>query len=475
MAVLLTVLVLGGSVGLTAFVGETTASHGTASQTGFYTLPDETDASTPIISTRGHFKPKWFLWGFDAVALQEPHGKFDYETSADYSRTIEPCPPELVVYVHGFDNSERAAIQNFNIAADSLATLNYDHPVVGFSWDSNPGSFVPVSWWDAANEIADRNGPKLATYLQHLNTVCSETRVRIVAHSLGSRVVLSAIESLGEREANRTDGRTTIRSIHFLGAAVPRNLVTLEDPPGAAIQTHVGQLHSKYSRRDEILTVAYPVGQGTLQPALGKVGAPTDVALPVNYHQQDVTHLVGGSLFHHSAYSKVTADGGAMDTVTWDWANEKAIAAYYEDFTPHTSPLKQAVLSFTVGYQYSPWRHPPFPIFIAADTGGPVGDAYLISVNHADNSFEVEQFDRAVSTHDPAMWTDGADGAPRSIMFPETKAKFWGEIRPLVVVANSRKPACTYREFEQDGDIHHAFSHLRQVAYRPLVVICYPG
>jgi esterase/lipase superfamily enzyme len=50
--------------------------------------------------------------------------------------------------------------------------------------------------WRIAKQIANENGPILAKFIDSFKDECQGSKLRIIAHSLGSRVTLSAIQSL---------------------------------------------------------------------------------------------------------------------------------------------------------------------------------------------------------------------------------------------------------------------------------------
>jgi esterase/lipase superfamily enzyme len=80
----------------------------------------------------------------------------------------------------------------------SLQKEGYNIPVIGFSWDSDTAfslTNVAISQrgWDIAKLIANENGPILAKFIDSFKDECQESKLRIIAHSLGSRVTLSAI------------------------------------------------------------------------------------------------------------------------------------------------------------------------------------------------------------------------------------------------------------------------------------------
>ena len=76
----------------------------------------------------------------------------------------------------------------------SLESVGYNFPVIGFSRDSD--TIISSEGWDYAKIIAKKNGPKLAQFILDLQDNCPQTKIRLVAHSLGARVVLSSLKSL---------------------------------------------------------------------------------------------------------------------------------------------------------------------------------------------------------------------------------------------------------------------------------------
>jgi esterase/lipase superfamily enzyme len=79
-----------------------------------------------------------------------------------------------------------------------LNSNEYPISVIGFSWDSN--TIINPSGWTIAKSIAKQNGPKLAKFLSDLRTNCPNCNIRIIAHSLGAKVVESALIRLNNNE-----------------------------------------------------------------------------------------------------------------------------------------------------------------------------------------------------------------------------------------------------------------------------------
>lgn len=272
-----------------------------------FAAADEYDApsgaKTPIVSTRGHFHEGWW----EDVYRDENRDATEYDTTGDVPGLDSgDCPDEIVIYVHGFQNDEDAAVENFNAARESLAANGYTHPVVGFSWDSNTGALE----FDDAKQIATWNGKKLAQFVLDYRCECPDTRIRLVAHSMGARVVLNAIQELTENE-KWTDcecGNGKIDSVHLLGAAVDNEEVGVESGFGSAIEEVVGEFHNMWNSEDDVLSTWYGVEEG--DQALGEDGAEDASDTPENYRDHDVTDEVGDD---HSGYNTGGDDADAND------------------------------------------------------------------------------------------------------------------------------------------------------------------
>jgi hypothetical protein len=159
----------------------------------------------------------------------------------------------------------------------SLQYNNYRMPIVGFSWDSNTGLHWVNAGWTVANLIAKENGPKLAQFIIDFMTNCAYSNIRIIAHSLGSRDSLSALDSLKSNQKWNNVG-FKISSVHLVGAAMddeeisndPTYIVnhpsivnnTLEwydiygikSSYGKAIESQVENFYNSFNPRDRTLS-----------------------------------------------------------------------------------------------------------------------------------------------------------------------------------------------------------------------------
>jgi hypothetical protein len=206
------------------------------------------------------------------------------------------CPGQIAIYVHGVWSNRESAEEQIDRVALSMAANNYQIPVVGLSWDSDT-EVSPVGW-GIAKMIANGNGPFLADFISEFKGECPEDSVRIIGHSLGSRVIFSALNSLTQdnnTEWNRNNFKIT--SIHLMGAAIDDEQVSTKAndcmpnrPPlpcsGNATSSEVERFYNLINAEDNLLQFTYPQHESDF--ALGNFGAEDLTKTPTNYVEYSV-------------------------------------------------------------------------------------------------------------------------------------------------------------------------------------------
>ena len=263
--------------------------------------------SIHIVSTRSHF---------DQFGSPIPN-KPSYEP---FSFQALGCQQEAVIYIHGVwtakdkvDEDAKNMFENapeiFERAKLSLENSDYTFPVIGFSWDSD--TTISSQGWDYAKIIAKENGPKLAKFILDLKDNCTQTKIRLIAHSLGARVALSSLDSLNKNQIwNANDFKIT--SVHLMGAAVDNDEVSknahdvfssggIKAAHGKAIEEQVLYFYNLFNSDDDTLEPGYSLyvdcfNDVEIQPvyypcfeqnyALGQTGIRSsifDIDVPENY------------------------------------------------------------------------------------------------------------------------------------------------------------------------------------------------
>jgi hypothetical protein len=188
------------------------------------------------------------------------------------------CPPEIAIYVHGFNRDSLEAKEEFNRIQTSLLHNNYRIPLVGFSWDSK----VP---WDQAKVNATKSGKQLANFTAEFKKGenCAKTNIRILAHSLGAAVVNDTLINLTQN----VNWKDKIASVHLLGAAINNSLI-VKDISGNAIKDEVDKFYNLYDPEDDGLTANQLIEKH--QP-LGLVGT-LKMKVLSNYNETNVAYEI---------------------------------------------------------------------------------------------------------------------------------------------------------------------------------------
>jgi len=228
----------------------------------------------PQVSTRGHYDITWYGEPY----RKSGYGEFEYDTVGAIPGLDGESQDELLVYVHGWMKEPGEAVEGFRTAREAYRANGYDQPVVGFNWDSDSDLF---DWWEST-EIAEANGKKLAKFVHDYRERNPETRMRLVCHSLGARVLLSAVEVL-----NRSDVTDYVDSISLLGGAADNDAVATDGAYGPDIANAVGQADNFWKDDDDVLNWAYTSVE--FDSAVGEEGC--EGTQPANYQDHNVDYV----------------------------------------------------------------------------------------------------------------------------------------------------------------------------------------
>jgi pimeloyl-ACP methyl ester carboxylesterase len=277
-----------------------TAVASTAGIAALGVSPAAADTYVPVVSTRGHFD--------DDGNHTAGHGWYDYDTEGTVPGIDTSCVGDTTVMVHGWwkkgdsSEAEAAAEEKFEECDRELDGDGYWGEVVGYSWDNDVDSDAGDYGWSTAKEVADKNGYKLAQFLLDYKYDCGST-VRLIGHSLGARVVFSALSVLDD-SSYWNDAGYSLQSVHFIGGAVDNEYPTLEYEPGYyGVRNQTDVTYNYYSEEDDTLEWIY--NSYEWDQALGETGRESGNTAPSNYADLDVTGQVGND---HSSYLQHCSD-----------------------------------------------------------------------------------------------------------------------------------------------------------------------
>ena len=269
------------------------------------------------VTTRGHFSES-------DGRLQPGHNTYDYSTAGRIPGVPmgADCPRDLAIVVHGWTNPPASGQQRFQSARESLAHNGFPRSqVIGFSWDSDTGTWGNARGFDVGKANANNAARKLAAFIDDYKNVCRSTKVHLMGHSLGTRVVLEAVLALatdGWYLWNNELAGVIVDDVHLLGAAVDNERPQTNDVYGRAIQAEVGRLNNYYSSEDDILEFAYPAEEGDW--ALGEDGIEDVRRAPANFAEYEVKgELPNGGNDHYGYWGYLNPDHSLQVDGAMNW------------------------------------------------------------------------------------------------------------------------------------------------------------
>jgi esterase/lipase superfamily enzyme len=191
---------------------------------------------------------------------------------------------ELTIMIHGLRNDNAGAVAKAVIARNKLRRLGYDHPVIGYSYDSNTTGAHLIAYakqaLDVGVAIARKNGYNLGTFIEDFKSISPKTKIRLMGHSLGSQVILSTVERLAKKNHNTG----IIESVHFFGASITSDVPSSKKYGPLLSKVVRRKIMNYFSPTDEVLFWAdkanFVLGPLGLNGASGK---------PISkYHQRKV-------------------------------------------------------------------------------------------------------------------------------------------------------------------------------------------
>jgi len=237
------------------------------------------------------------------------------------------CLGEWAIYIHGIWTDRDAAIEQAERIDLSLPS-DKKIPIFVFLWEGNT-DLNPFGW-DEAKDNADAAGHELADVIAESKSACPSDKIRLIAWSLGSRVVLNALDSL-ENNSRWKQERFNITSVHLMGAAVDdekisknqfdidRGLFDDGKVYGTAIERNVVKFYNLYNPEDDMLERVDQIEEQTddqprfyprfeMDDPLGSLGiqqaSKDEPDIPSNYQEQNVQNEI---------LAIEDADGGAIN------------------------------------------------------------------------------------------------------------------------------------------------------------------
>ncbi len=157
--------------------------------------------SIPPNHVRGELEsPAW--WRFEFVADPERHVMFqslELRAADDFFSDVREMVQnsqarQAFVFVHGFNTSYEDGLRR---TAQLHHDLNFDGAPIAYLWASR-GEATPLAYNRDAVAV-DRTAPRLEAFLERVAEETGAERIHVIAHSMGSRALVQALERLAPR------------------------------------------------------------------------------------------------------------------------------------------------------------------------------------------------------------------------------------------------------------------------------------
>lgn len=154
----------------------------------------------------------------------------------------------VLILVHGFNNEFEDIVRAYDMIGDRVKRFldKWYHMVIGFTW---PGGNSPVDWYEPKKR-AGTVAPRLARFLRDIRG--NVKNVDLMSHSLGGRVVLSALKLVPE---------DTVRANFMMASAVDNEVLEPGEKYFVSVKHAATESLVFHSKHDFVLSSAYRIAE----------------------------------------------------------------------------------------------------------------------------------------------------------------------------------------------------------------------
>ena len=218
-------------------------------------------------------------------------------------RTNQDCG-DILVFVHGYNNSQRTVVERHRQIKDELKAAGYKGVVVSFDWPSNDNVLNYLEDRSDAKRTAIKLVDDCIKVFSIMQSHECGINVHLLAHSTGAYVVREAFDDADDRRAiARTNW--TVSQVLFIAADISAKSLSADSPKSSSLFRHCTRL-TNYSNPFDVVLKLSNVKRVGLAPRLGRVGLPEGAAPNAvnvdcgSYYDQNKDAMKGGVTKSHS-------------------------------------------------------------------------------------------------------------------------------------------------------------------------------
>ena len=160
----------------------------------------------------------------------------------------------------------------------------------------------------------------------------SKYNIRIIAHSLGAKVVESALIRLNINETWKNNSAYNISSIHLIGAAISDRATSKNTQFGIAIDNIVDNFYNLYNPKDNLLQGLYVKIEN--ENPLGLFGLKKEEPFPQHYTEHNVMSEIPPLKNASGIYQPF------VDNTVAEWGNNHSGYIGFRERYPYNKSLK---------------------------------------------------------------------------------------------------------------------------------------
>ena len=181
---------------------------------------------------------------------------------------------DLLVFVHGFNNSPKEVLERHRRLAGMLATAQYKGGLVSFDWPSAQSALNYYEDRSDAKETARLLVSDCITLLAGMQGEDCTTNVHLLCHSTGAFVVREAFDDAEDRPALNSRG-WTVSQVAIIAGDVSQSSFSEGDSKTAALFARSTRITNYFNPMDSVLKLSNIKRFGTA-PRIGRCGLPSD-------------------------------------------------------------------------------------------------------------------------------------------------------------------------------------------------------
>jgi esterase/lipase superfamily enzyme len=182
---------------------------------------------------------------------------------------------DILVFVHGYNNSPPAVLKRHRLLKKDMKAQGYKGAVVSFDWPSASMAINYLEDRSDAKKTAIRLVDDCIALFSAVQARGCEINVHLLAHSTGAFIIREAFDDADDR-IKIASTNWSVSQIAFIGADVSAKSMSTADSKSDSIYRHCVRLTNYSNPYDAVLKLSNIKRIG-VSPRVGRVGLPEDI------------------------------------------------------------------------------------------------------------------------------------------------------------------------------------------------------